>query len=58
MIRKDPVCLMDVDENAEFKKEYRGSTYYFCSKFCLDKFSEKAEDYLDRHRDFLNKPKS
>jgi len=36
---KDPVCGMYVDEKvAEFKAEVRGTTYYFCSKTCLDEF--------------------
>jgi len=51
---KDPVCLMDIEENAEFKIEYKGKTYYFCSKFCLEKFNKNPQDYLDRHKDFIN----
>lgn len=52
-MQKDPVCLMDVDENIEFKKEYKGKIYYFCSKLCLEKFKKKPEDYITRHRDIL-----
>ena len=55
MAQKDPVCLMDVEEDTEFKAEYKGKTYYFCAKFCLDKFKEKPQDYLVRHRDLLDK---
>ncbi len=51
---KDPVCLMDVDENSEFKKEFNEKIYYFCSKFCLEKFIEKPENYLERHKDILD----
>ena len=51
---KDPVCLMDIDENTEFKKEFNKKIYYFCSEFCLKKFNEKPEDYLVRHRDILD----
>ena len=36
---KDPVCGMYVDEKiTQFKAEVRGTTYYFCSKSCLDEF--------------------
>lgn len=41
---KDPVCGMGVDEKrAKFSLVSKGKTYYFCSKNCLDKFSEKWE---------------
>jgi Cu+-exporting ATPase len=43
----DPVCGMSVDtEKAEFRFDYKGTTYYFCSKHCLEKFSKKPEEYL------------
>jgi len=36
---KDPICGMYVDEKvSRFKAEVRGTTYYFCSKSCLDEF--------------------
>lgn len=56
-MEKDPVCLMDVDESTEFKAEYKGRTYYFCAKFCLEKFQKNPQDYLIRHRDFLDEDK-
>ena len=51
----DPVCLMEIDEGAELKTEYKGKTYYFCAEFFLKKFKENPEDYLVRHEDFINK---
>lgn len=54
----DPVCLMEVKQDTEFRAEYEGETYYFCSRFCLEKFLKTPEDYLDRHKDFLKGPKS
>lgn len=51
---KDTVCLMDIEENTEFKKEFDKKTYYFCSKFCLEEFNEKPENYLSRHKDILD----
>ncbi len=36
--RKDPVCGMDVDENSEWKLEFQGVSYRFCSASCRDKF--------------------
>jgi Cu+-exporting ATPase len=36
---KDPVCGMYVDEKtAEFKVTVRGTTYYFCSRSCMQEF--------------------
>jgi len=43
----DPVCGMRVDESkAEFKLEYKGKVYYFCSKHCLEEFSRNPEKYV------------
>ena len=43
----DPVCEMPVDpEVAEFKTEYRGKDYYFCSAGCCDKFKRDQKDYV------------
>lgn len=52
---RDPVCLMYIDEDVEFKHEHQGKTYYFCSKFCLAKFKEKPEDYYGRDREDPNR---
>jgi len=44
----DPVCDMEVDEEeAEFKTEYKGKTYYFCAPGCKTKFEENPEKFLD-----------
>ena len=43
---KDPVCGMDVDpQRAQAASVYRGSTYYFCSASCRDKFEKEPEKY-------------
>ena len=43
----DPVCEMPVDPDvAEFKTEYRGKEYYFCSAGCCDKFKRDQKDYV------------
>jgi P-type Cu+ transporter len=52
---KDPVCLMDVEENAPLKKEHAGKIYYFCTEFCLKKFTENPKAYLLRHGDILDR---
>ena len=54
-MQKDPVCLMEIDQDAEFKTEYNKRIYYFCSEFCLERFIKNPENYLDRHKDFLDK---
>ncbi|MCL5411175.1 MAG: YHS domain-containing protein [Patescibacteria group bacterium] len=43
---KDPVCGMSVDENSEFKSEYNGKIYYFCSKICKDQFDVTPQGYV------------
>jgi len=50
---KDPICGMYVDERvAQFKAEVRGTTYYFCSKSCLDEFLAPERE-LKRLRIFV-----
>ena len=43
----DPVCQMEVEtENAQYKSEYAGETYYFCSAGCLSSFEKDPQKYL------------
>lgn len=43
---KDPVCGMTVDpKNAAAAAVRGGSTYYFCSISCRDKFEQAPEKY-------------
>ncbi len=43
----DPVCQMPTDPDiAEFKTEYKGTEYYFCSSACYDKFTRDPKDYV------------
>jgi len=45
---KDPICGMYVDEKtAKIKKDFHGTTYYFCSESCLRQF-EKPEVELQK----------
>jgi YHS domain-containing protein len=44
---KDVVCGMDVDEKkVTMKSEYKGKTYYFCSKTCKVAFEKEPEKYI------------
>lgn len=44
---KDPICGMEVDEKtAEFKSEYKGKTYCFCSVTCKNQFDKDPEKYV------------
>jgi Cu+-exporting ATPase len=44
---RDVVCGMTVDsETAEYKSEYKGETYYFCSPGCKRSFDKEPEKYL------------
>ena len=43
----DPVCGMMVDpDRAAGRVDHNGTTYYFCSKSCVAKFSADPEKYL------------
>jgi YHS domain-containing protein len=44
---RDPVCKMNVDEKtAKFKSDYRGTTYYFCSRGCKSNFDKNPAKYV------------
>src|SRR5215831_12986853 len=46
---RDPVCGMFVEpEKAAANAEYRGETYYFCSKGCAQKFCADPERFLQK----------
>jgi len=48
----DPVCKMEVDtETAQWKSEYKGTTYYFCAPGCKSAFDEDPEKYLSGAHD-------
>lgn len=43
----DPVCGMEVDPaSAEWTYEHEGKTYYFCSKGCMEDFTEAPASYV------------
>jgi len=43
----DPVCGMKIaPEKAAGSHDYKGETYYFCSKSCLAKFRENPENFI------------
>lgn len=43
---KDPVCRMTVDsDTARYRQKLGNTTFYFCSKQCLDKFQAAPEKY-------------
>ncbi|PIP20354.1 MAG: alpha-glucan phosphorylase [Candidatus Omnitrophica bacterium CG23_combo_of_CG06-09_8_20_14_all_40_11] len=41
---KDPICGMTAKE--EFKYEYKGEVFYFCSNLCKDEFQNSPEKFL------------
>jgi selT/selW/selH-like putative selenoprotein len=43
---QDPVCKMEVDNTTQFKINYRGITYYFCSQDCLNEFKNNPLKYI------------
>ncbi len=43
----DPVCGMDIDPaTAAGSMEYEGTTYYFCSTSCLERFKAKPDAFV------------
>jgi Cu+-exporting ATPase len=45
----DPVCGMSVDPaTAQWKSDYQGQTYYFCSPGCKRSFERDPEKYLNQ----------
>jgi YHS domain-containing protein len=44
---RDVVCGMTVDtETAEYTSQYRGQTYYFCSRDCKRAFDLEPQAYI------------
>jgi P-type Cu+ transporter len=53
----DPVCGMRVDPTrAAGQVEHHGTTYYFCSKGCVAKFTADPERYLSGQREPMAMP--
>lgn len=44
----DPVCGMRVDADTGYAKMYRGNSYRFCSRDCLDKFETDPDRYAGK----------
>lgn len=44
----DPVCGMDVDRNRASVERFGhdGTTYYFCSRDCKEKFERNPEQFI------------
>jgi YHS domain-containing protein len=45
---QDPVCNLWVDKVAELSAEYKGETYYFCSKRDKDLFKANPSKYVKK----------
>jgi Cu+-exporting ATPase len=47
----DPVCGMKVDpESTDLSFRSNGTTYFFCSSSCYEKFKEHPEEYVDQQQ--------
>ena len=45
----DPVCSMTIEsEKAAAREVWRGQTYYYCSKSCLEKFRAAPDRYAKK----------
>jgi Cu+-exporting ATPase len=48
---RDPVCGMDIDPaSAAGREEYEGTTYYFCSQGCHERFRTEPKKYAEAAR--------
>jgi YHS domain-containing protein len=45
---KDPVCGIMVDKDPKLSANYKGETYYFCSKADMEKFKKEPEKYAKK----------
>ena len=45
---KDPVCGLMVDKESSLSTNYKGETYYFCSKADMEKFKKEPEKYVKK----------
>ena len=43
---KDPVCGLVVEKDPNLSTNYKGETYYFCSKADMEKFKKEPEKYV------------
>lgn len=46
MVKIDPVCGMEVNEDTPYRTIYKGRVYYFCSRICKEEFERDPEKYL------------
>jgi YHS domain-containing protein len=52
----DPVCQMDVDEQAAAgQSTYQGKTYFFCSPGCKEAFKKDPGRYVPKESDLLGR---
>jgi YHS domain-containing protein len=45
---KDPVCGIMVDKDPNLSANYKGETYYFCSRADMEKFKKEPEKYAKK----------
>lgn len=46
---KDPVCGMNVQsEHPQYKADYQGKHYCFCSQQCLEKFKKNPTQFKSK----------
>ena len=45
---KDPVCGMMVEKDPKLSHDYKGQTYYFCSKTDMEEFKKTPDKYVKK----------
>ncbi len=49
MKKIDPVCRVEVIMDSELHSDYKGKTYYFNSKGCMDEFTKDPEKFINEN---------
>ncbi len=44
----DPVCKMEVSSDSEFKMEFQGEVFHFCSESCFNKFKAEPQKFAGK----------
>jgi P-type Cu+ transporter len=54
-MKTDPVCGMDVKEDAQYNTLHGGTKMYFCSRDCQQKFIKNPNQYLAKKQEGIEK---
>ena len=50
VLRTDPVCEMQVPTDGALRSDFAGTTYFFCTRSCLDRFRRDPTAFAGKVR--------